>query len=40
MAHTDTDNDTAVIEQEAPAVEAVEKAEKPKRAPRKKKEAA
>jgi transcription termination factor Rho len=35
MAHIDTDNDTAVIEQEAPPVE---KAEKPKRAPRKKKE--
>jgi transcription termination factor Rho len=34
MAHTDTDNDTAVIEAEAPA----EKPEKPKRAPRKKKE--
>jgi transcription termination factor Rho len=36
MAHTDTDTDTAVIDSEAPAVE---KAEKPKRVPRKKKEA-
>ena len=34
MAHIENDTDTAVIEQEAP----VEKAEKPKRAPRKKKE--
>jgi transcription termination factor Rho len=33
MAHTDNDNDTAVMDAEAPAVE---KAEKPKRAPRKK----
>jgi len=33
MAHTETDNDTAVIDAEAPAAE---KPEKPKRAPRKK----
>ena len=36
MAHTDTDNETAVMDAEAPAPEKAEKAEKPKRAPRKK----
>src|SRR6185436_12528669 len=42
MAHTEIENEaTAVIEQDAPpAVEKVEKADKPKRAPRKKKEVA